>query len=183
MPSLCDRMQSNSVQMYRDNGSVKNAHVFLVRASTLLIGRKDGCNRQFEDLIMDWLIAGWPIVIYAGYGIDFCKKVRETFFLEGVHGIRFPVCSCLVTPGEHNKDRIYTNTKDLRVPARCPKPQVAGRCGDDWNEKIYEAVIKRISRVYVPCKGHPPTVVITSNTDIQNPVTSCPRRQLPAKHL
>ena len=65
------------------------------------------------------------------------------------------MCSCLVTPGEYNKGRIYTNIKDLRVLARCPKPRVAGYCGDDWNEKIYEAVIKRISRAHVPCKVDP----------------------------
>ena len=39
--TLCVATRS---QMYRDNSSAKNPHVLLVRASALLVGRKDGCN-------------------------------------------------------------------------------------------------------------------------------------------
>ena len=142
--------------MFGIQKSTDTRHVMLVRGSRFIAGEK-GRDILF-GLIRDWLSARWPIVVYVkGSKSPVIGELGPIFISVGprTSSSSFPMCSCAITLGVHQKGRVFTNPTGLQ--------HIFTKCGDadnsrtkkgtfrDWNPVAAENIIKRIFRAYSPC--------------------------------
>ena len=143
-------------QLPQECSNSRRPHVLLVRASVLLQGRVNGCNRELETLVIDWPDGKWPVTPYAKFRHDLSRSIREAFYKRSKddgrsgHG-RFPLCSCSVRPGEHARGRIYHNIAGLKQVFPVCKSSSSSLCEDEWNNQIADLILSKVPSIYYPC--------------------------------
>lgn len=70
-----------------------------------------GALRVFID---DWLRASWPVRVHFKHRKTVDDALSGPFGEVGTEGHWFPVRSCVVCPGEHDRGAVYTNIPGLK---------------------------------------------------------------------